>query len=297
MVINKESKRAQVILNIFMILMGLASIIPFILLIVSSFTDDTTIVQNGYSFFPTKTSLKAYKYLIDNSSMITHAYGITILVTVVGTAASLVITSLLAYPISRKDLPFRKFFTVIVVITLLFNGGLVPTYLIYTEVFHIKNTIWSLLVPGLLMNGFNIMLVRTYYITSIPDALIESAKIDGAGEFTIFYKIVLPLSLPILATIGLMTGIMYWNDWNNGLIYINKDSLFSVQLLLNRMMGDIQYLATNANKLGGTVNTSTLPTETIRMAIAVIGILPILAAYPFFQKYFVKGITLGAVKG
>jgi putative aldouronate transport system permease protein len=297
MVTTKESKRAQVILNIIMILIGLAAVIPFILLIVSSFTDDVTIVQNGYSFFPAKTSLKAYKYLIDNSSMITHAYGITILVTVVGTAASLVITSLLAYPISRKDLPFRKFFTVIVVITLLFNGGLVPTYLIYTEVFHIKNTIWSLLVPGLLMNGFNIMLVRTYYITSIPDALIESAKIDGAGEFTIFYKIVLPLSLPILATIGLMTGIIYWNDWNNGLIYINKDSLFSVQLLLNRMMGDIQYLATNANKLGGVVDTSTMPTETIRMAIAVIGILPILAAYPFFQKYFVKGITLGAVKG
>ncbi|MCM8710042.1 carbohydrate ABC transporter permease [Clostridium sp. SYSU_GA19001] len=297
MVITKETKRAQVILNIIMIFIGLAAVIPFILLIVSSFTDDITILQNGYSFFPKKTSLKAYKYLIDNSSMITHAYGITILVTFVGTVFSLIITSLLAYPISRKDLPYRKFFTVIVVITLLFNGGLVPTYLIYTEIFHIKNTIWALLVPSLLMNGFNIMLVRTYYITSIPDALIESAKIDGAGEFTIFYKIVLPLSLPILATIGLMTGIMYWNDWNNGLIYINKDSLFSIQLLLNRMIGDIQYLATNANKLGGVVDTSNLPTETIRMAIAVIGILPILAAYPFFQKYFVKGITLGAVKG
>lgn len=296
MVNSRENKRFQIISNIIMILVGISCIMPFILLIVSSFTDESAILRNGYSFFPSELSLTAYKYLIDNSSQILHAYGITILVTVVGTSASLIITSMLAYPLSRKDLPMRKFFTIMVVITLLFNGGLVPSYLIYTGTFHIKNTIWALIVPGLLMNGFNIMLMRTFYITSIPDALIESARIDGAGEFKIFQKIILPLSLPILATVGLMSGIMYWNDWNNGLIYLNDSNLFSIQVLLNRMMTDIQFLAANSDKIG-TVNTSALPSATIRMAIAVIGILPILAAYPFFQKYFVKGITIGAVKG
>lgn len=296
MVNSKENKRFQIISNIIMILVSISCIMPFILLIVSSFTDESAILKNGYSFFPSELSLTAYKYLIDNSSQIIHAYGITIFVTVVGTSASLIITAMLAYPLSRKDLPMRKFFTIIVVITLLFNGGLVPSYLIYTGTFHIKNTIWALIVPGLLMNGFNIMLMRTFYITSIPDALIESARIDGAGEFKIFQKIILPLSLPILATVGLMSGIMYWNDWNNGLIYLNDSNLFSIQVLLNRMMTDIQFLAANSDKIVG-IDTSTLPSATIRMAIAVIGILPILAAYPFFQKYFVKGITIGAVKG
>jgi putative aldouronate transport system permease protein len=296
MINSKENKRFQIISNIIMILVSISCIMPFILLIVSSFTDETAILKNGYSFFPSELSLTAYKYLIDNSSQILHAYGITIFVTVLGTSASLIITSMLAYPLSRKDLPMRKFFTIIVVITLLFNGGLVPSYLIYTGTFHIKNTIWALIVPGLLMNAFNIMLMRTFYITSIPDALIESARIDGAGEFKIFHKIILPLSLPILATVGLMTGIMYWNDWNNGLIYLNDSNLFSIQVLLNRMMTDIQFLAANSDKIVG-IDTSTLPSATIRMAIAVIGILPILAAYPFFQKYFVKGITIGAVKG
>lgn len=296
MVNTNGNKRFQIISNIIMILASITCIMPFILLIISSFTDENAILNNGYSFFPSDMSLTAYKYLVDNSSQILHAYGITIFVTLVGTSASLIITSMLAYPLSRKDLPMRKFFTIIVVITLLFNGGLVPTYLIYTGTFHIKNTIWALIVPGLLMNAFNVMLMRTFYITSIPDALIEAARIDGAGEFKIFYKIIFPLSLPIMATVGLMSGIMYWNDWNNGLIYLNDSKLFSIQVLLNRMMNDIQFLAANSDKMG-TINTANLPSSTIRMAIAVIGIIPILAAYPFFQKYFVKGITIGSVKG
>lgn len=294
----KEDRGFQIIANIVMCFLSVVAILPFILMIVSSFTDDKAIIRDGYSFFPSETSLLAYKYLLDNSVQLLHAYGITIFITIIGTIVSLAITSMLAYPISRKDLPLRNFFTFLVVITLLFSGGLVPTYLVYTQIFHIKNTIWALIVPGLLMNGFNVMLVRTYYVTSIPDALIESAKIDGAGEMRIFTKIIMPLSLPIMATVGLLVGIGYWNDWNNGLIYLTNTELFSIQNVLNRMMTDIQFMQSSSSLAGKTdAAMANIPDTTVRMAIAVIGMLPIIAAYPFFQNYFVKGITVGAVKG
>ncbi|MDQ0972202.1 putative aldouronate transport system permease protein [Neobacillus niacini] len=221
----------------------------------------------------------------------------TIFVTVFGTFISLAMTAFLAYALSRRDLPYRNFFAFFVFFTLLFNGGLVPTYLVYTQVFDIKNTIWALIVPGLLMNGFNVLLMRTFFMTSIPEPVVESARMDGAGEFRTFFSIILPLSLPILATIGLLQTIFYWNDWFNGLVYITEPTLFSIQNMLNRMLSDIQFLA--SSNLG--TNTSSaaaqIPTTGVRMAIAVIGILPILIAYPFFQKYLVKGIALGSVKG
>lgn len=185
----------------------------------------------------------------------------------------------------------------LVIFTMLFNGGLVPTYMIYTRVFHVKNTIWGLLLPNLLMSAFMIMLVRNYYEHSIPEELYESARIDGAGEFYIFFKIVQPLSKPILATVGLMTGIAYWNDWQNGLYYLTKDQsahLYTIQNILNEINTNIAFLA--STNVGG-FNAADLPTTTARMAIAVIGILPILILYPFFQKYFAKGLVMGAVKG
>ncbi|WP_052339330.1 carbohydrate ABC transporter permease [Gorillibacterium massiliense] len=272
-------------------------IIPFVLLIISSVTSEQSILQNGYSFFPDELSLKAYKYLYEHWNEIGHAYGITVLVTVVGTVASLAMTSMLAYPMSRSDLPLKNFWAFLVFFTLLFNGGLVPTYLIYTQFFHIKNTLWALIIPGLLMNGFNVLLVRTYFMTSVPPALLEAASIDGAGEIKIFYRIVLPLSVPIMATIGLFEAILYWNDWFNGMTYVNNPKWFSIQNIMNRIMEDIQFLSNNSN-LSSSANQSMteLPSTSVRMAIAVIGVLPILIAYPFFQKYFIKGITIGAVK-
>ncbi len=281
------------------LLMGisLACIIPFILLIVSSFSSEQSILQNGYSFFPEQFSLKAYEYLWTHWDELGRAYSITILITVFGTAASLAMTSMLAYPMSRSDLPLKNFLAFLVFFTLLFNGGLVPSYLIYTQIFQIKNTIWALIVPGLLMNGFNVLLVRSYFMTSVPPALIEAAKIDGAGEIKVFYRIVLPLSLPILATIGLFEAILYWNDWFNGMTYVTDPKLFSIQNILNRMMEDMQFLANNSNMSSSASGTmAEMPSTSVRMAIAVIGVLPILIAYPFFQKYFIKGIALGAVK-
>jgi putative aldouronate transport system permease protein len=293
----KSDQITQWVSHIFLMFISIGSIIPFIILVSSSFTDEATILKDGYSFFPKEISFAAYDYLLNNSGSILRAYGITIFVTVFGTFLSLAITSLLAYALSRRDLPYRNTFAFIVFFTLLFNGGMVPTYLVYTEIFDIKNTIWALIIPGLLMNGFNVLLMRTFFITSIPEPVIESARIDGAGEFRTFFSIILPLSLPILATIGLLQTITYWNDWFNGLIYLTEPSLFSIQNILNRMLADIQFLA--SNNLGGNASEAAaqIPSTGVRMAIAVIGVLPIFIAYPFFQKYLVKGIAIGAVKG
>ncbi|MDD9271192.1 carbohydrate ABC transporter permease [Paenibacillus sp. GCM10023248] len=295
---NQENKAWQWAAHTVMILFSLTCLLPFVLLVMSSITDETTILQTGYSFFPKQFSLSAYAYLWEQSSLIFNAYGITILITVVGTVASLAITSMLAYPLSRRDLPGGTFFAFVLFFTLLFNGGLVPTYLVYTQLLDMKNTLWALIVPGLLMNGFNVLLMRTFFMTTIPVPVLESASIDGATEFKMYYKIVLPLSLPILATVGLFQGLAYWNDWNNGLIYVTDPKLFSLQNVLNRIMSDIQFLASNGDlSASAGAKVAQLPSETFRMAIAVIAVIPILMAYPFFQKYFVKGMTIGAVKG
>jgi len=293
----RSERITQWVSHIVLIILAAGSIIPFIILLSSSLSDEASILKEGYSFIPKEVSFAAYDYLLSNSSSILRAYGITVFVTIFGTFVSLVMTSFLAYGLSRRDLPYKNVFAFIVFFTLLFNGGLVPTYLVYTQVFDIKNTIWALIVPGLLMNGFNVLLMRTFFMTSIPEPVIESARMDGAGEFRTFFSIILPLSLPILATIGLLQTIIYWNDWFNGLIYITEPSLFSIQNILNRMLSDIQFLATS--NLGSNTSTAAaqIPTTAVRMAIAVIGILPILIAYPFFQKYLVKGIALGSVKG
>lgn len=293
----RSNRTTEIISHIFLIIISIASIVPFIILISSSFTAEEVILREGYKFWPAEFSVAAYEYLSHNSSEIVRAYGITIFVTIFGTIVSLAMTAMLAYGLSRKDIPFRNLLTFLVFFTLLFNGGLVPTYLVYTQMFDIKNTIWALIIPGLLMNGFNILLMRSFFITSIPEPIIESARIDGAGEFKTFTSIVLPLSLPILATIGLLQTITYWNDWFNGLIYLTDPKLFSIQNILNRMLTDIQFLA--SGDLGANVSQAAadIPSTGVRMAIAVVGVLPIIIAYPFFQKYLVKGIALGGVKG
>jgi len=293
----KSDRITQWVSHIFLSILAVGSIIPFIILLSSSLSGEAVIMKEGYSFIPKEFSFAAYEYLLNNSSSILRAYGITIFVTVFGTLVSLAMTSFLAYALSRRDLPYRNVFAFFVFFTLLFNGGLVPTYLVYTQIFDVKNTIWALIVPGLLMNGFNVLLMRTFFITSIPEPIIESARMDGAGEFRTFFSIILPLSLPILATIGLLQTIIYWNDWFNGLIYITEPSLFSIQNILNRMLADIQFLASSNLGTNASQAASQIPTTGVRMAIAEIGVLPILIAYPFFQKYLVKGIALGSVKG
>ncbi|QLG42896.1 carbohydrate ABC transporter permease [Paenibacillus sp. E222] len=278
-------------------IIALSCILPFILLFISSITDEQSIVLHGYSFFPEAYSLSAYRYLWNDIETILRSYGITIMVTVIGTVISMIITSMLAYPLTRKDMPLNKFWSFFIFFTMLFNGGLVPTYLVYTQLFDLKNTLFALIIPGLLTNAFYVMLMRTFFSNSIPAPVMESAKIDGAGEFVTFVRIVLPLSLPILATVGLFQTIHYWNDWFNGMIYITDSKLYSLQNMLNRILLDIQFLS-NSNFSGTQFDSSAnIPTETVRMAMAVIGIIPLLIVYPFFQKFFVKGLTIGSVKG
>lgn len=279
-----------------MIFLTLCSLLPFVLLIMSSVTQESALIADGYQFWPRVFSLDAYRYIIARAGTIFKAYGITMLVTLVGTTISLIITPLLAYPLSRQDFKLHNVMSFLVFFTMLFNGGLVPTYMMWTQIFHIKNTLPALIIPALLLNAFNVMLMKNYFKMNIPYSLIEAAKIDGAGEFFIFYRVVMPLSKPIMATVGLFVGINYWNDWMNGLYYVTDANLFSLQNFLNRMMQNINYLAT-AEGAEVAQGSMIMPSSSMRMALAVIGVLPIMVLYPFFQKYFVKGMTVGSVKG
>ncbi len=298
---TRGDKTFAILGHIIMILLSLAAVIPIILMVISSLTDNTAILQNGYSFFPEKWSAYAYEWIFKfNGGMVIRAYGISFLLTAIGTLCSVLLTIGLAYGLSKKGLPGRGFFTFYVVFTMLFNGGLVPTYINYTNVFHLKDTFLALLVPSLLMNAFNILLMKSYFVSSVPDEILEAAYIDGAGEMTTLAKIVIPLSKPIIATVALFSGIAYWNDWNNGYIYlVKRTDLFSIQNLLNRLMQNINALTQNASDIGSAANQglSNIPSVTVRMAIATLGILPVVVVYPFIQKSFVKGITLGGVKG
>lgn len=289
-----NSKGYKIIINTILILMCIACLAPFILLIASSFSSEASLISGGYSFWPKEFTAEAYQYLLQDASVF-RAYGVTLLLTAIGTALSILITTLIAYPLSLSSLPGRNLISFYVFFTMLFAGGLVPTYMMWTQTFHIKNTFAALLFPNLMTNGFIIMMMRSYFQANIPGEVLESARMDGASEIFILFKIVIPMSLPIMATVGLMSGISYWNDWNNNLYYITEPKLNSIQGLLNRMLTNAQYLKQAATM--GSVGQNTVPTTSVRMAVAVLGVVPILCIYPFFQKYFVKGMTIGAVKG
>lgn len=205
----------QLIANIIMILLALCCLFPFLLLIMSSITDEQTLIREGYSIIPSKFGFQSYAYLWKNAAKIGRAYGITILVTVVGTTVSLLMTVMMAYPLSRREFFGRNVCAFFVFFTMLFNGGLVPTYIMYTRYLHIKNTIWALLIPSLLISAFYVIMMRTYFTTNVPEAVVEAARIDGAGEWRILFTIVLPMSLPMIATMALLIGLGYWNDWKN----------------------------------------------------------------------------------
>lgn len=293
-----QSKLYKIILNTFMMLLALTCILPFMLLFSSSLSSESSLIQNGYSFIPTELSLEAYSYIFKSSTAILHAYGITLLVTVLGTSLNLMISILMAYPLSRKDLPHRNVYSFIIFFTMLFNGGLVPTYIMYSQLLHIKNTLPALIIPQFLVSAFYVIMMRTYFSTNIPFEIIEAAKIDGASEYLTLFKVVLPMAVPIIATVGLMVGLTYWNDWTNGLYYLTDSNLFSIQNILNRMIRDTQFLSQmsgNSSQLSTAVKN--MPTTSLKMAVAAIGVLPILIVYPFFQRFFVAGITLGGVKG
>lgn len=294
---NADVFKWQVISHVVLMIFALCALIPFILLLSASFSDETAVMVQGYSIIPHKFSIDAYKYIATRWQDIGRSYLMTILVTAVGTGLSIIITSMFAYTLSMDFLPGVKLLNFLCIFTMLFSGGVVGSYYIWSNVFHIRDTIWALILPNLMMNAFNVILVKNYYINSIPDALREAARIDGCSEFGIFWRIVMPLSVPINATIGLMTGLAYWNDWTNGLYFLTErggSQYYTIQLMLNRISDNITWLSSAASSAG--VSTGSVPTTTSRMAIGMLALLPILIVYPFLQKYFVKGITVGAVK-
>lgn len=296
---TKEEKIFQVVAHGILIIFVVMVFLPFILVFMSSITEEKSLVVYGYSLFPHKISFDAYQFILNQGGRILNAYAITIFITIVGTSTNLLLSTLMAYPLTMKKLPYRNAITFFVFFTILFNGGLVPTYLMYTSIFHVKNTIFALLVPNLLLNAYNVLLIRTYLSVNIPEALYDAAQIDGAGPMRILINVVMPLTKPILVTMGLFTGLSYWNDWTNGLYYLTGSkgqSLYSIQNLLNQMITDIQFLA-SGKVTGIGAEIAKMPSVSIRMAIAFVAMIPLFIIYPFLQKYFAEGITLGAVKG
>ena len=291
MIRSRQDKNFEIAAYVIMTIVMVIILFPFLLLFVSSLTEESTLLREGYSIFPRDLSLNAYSYIWESRETIFRAYGVTIGVTAVGTAVNVLITAMIAYPLSLEKLPGRRVISFLLLFTMLFHGGLVPTYMIYTTVLHIKNTWLALVFPNLLFSAFQTIIVRSYLQSNIPEELYESAKMDGASEFRIFRKIVLPLGKPIFVTIGIFAGLSYWNDWMNGLYYISEPSKYSIQQLLNVMVKNIQYLAQFGKSGGG------YPSISLRMAIAFVAMLPVLIVYPFLQKYFERGIMLGAVKG
>lgn len=292
------SKTSNVFVNIMFIIYSFLCIAPLLLVIAVSLTDEKIIDFYGYSFFPRVFSLASYNFVFFHSDQVIRAYGITIFVTAVGSISSLLITALLAYPLSRRDFPFRNFFTFFVFFTMLFSGGFVPWYIVCIQVLHLRDTIFALIVPYL-VNAWYVIIMKTFYTMTIPESILESARIDGAGEFRTFFVIVVPLAIPALATIMLFRILTYWNDWWLPLTLINDEKLYNLQYLMYRVELNIQFLKSAMTKMGSQAAREILeiPSEGARMAMCIVSIGPIIAAYPFLQKYFVKGLTIGAVKG
>lgn len=288
-----NSKLLNIVLNIIFILLLLCCILPIILVVIVSFTEQSVIDSVGYTFTPARWSINAYKYVFMQSGDVLNAYKITILSTVSGALISVITIALYAYPLSRAELRFKNFFTFFVFFTMLFSGGLVAWYMIVTKYLHLKNTFIGLVLPNA-MNAWYVIIMRTFFQSTIPPALIEAGKIDGASEFRIFATIVIPLAVPAVATIALFQTLAYWNDWWHPMLLVNNQKLYTLQLLLQIMMQNIQNMTEGTAELREGME---IPTDAVRMALCTVAMGPILIVYPFFQKYFIQGLTVGSVKG
>ena len=264
----------------------------------ASITDEATLTLYGYSFFPRKFNLRAYDYLFQSIERIARAYGITILVTLVGTTLNVTMTMFMAYLLSKQDLPGRNFLSFFIFFTMLFSGGMVPSYIVWSQYMHVGDSLMGLIFPNLALGAYNVILMRTYFTTNVPKDILEAAEMDSCSELGMLFRIAIPLSKPMLSTVGLFSALAYWNDWINGLYYLTRrGDLYSIQNVLNSMMNNVQFLKESSMDISSSQITTQIPTSGVRMAIAVISIIPIMIIYPFFQKAFIKGIVIGGVKG
>ena len=295
--LNRVHKGTNVAFNIIFIVLALMCILPVVFAFMISISSEHSLTQYGYRMIPKAFSGAAYVFLWNEKETILHALFISFFVTVVGTIIGVVLTTTMGYVISRPGYKMKNFFNWMVFIPMIFNGGMFASYVVNVNILGLKDSIWALILP-LCVSSFNIIISKTFFRTTIPDSIVESAKIDGASQLSIYTKIVLPISKPVLATIGLFLAFGYWNDWFQSSLYISNRNLISLQALLNNMMKNIEYIANNPSA-GLTLQQykNMMPSEAVRMAIAIIIVAPISCCYPFFQKYFITGLTIGAVKG
>ena len=296
--INAISIPAEIVFHIIMILFCLACIIPFIFVVIISFTDQESIRQIGYSFTPIAWSLEAYRYVVRLGDQLWRSYFNSFFITVLGTAISMLITIMYAYALYRKDFKYRKFFTFFCFFTMLFGGGLAPTYVVCKTVLGLSDSYAAIIVP-MLLNPFNLIIMRTFFQSSVPAELIDAASIDGSGEYSTLFRIIIPISKPGIATVGLLTALAYWNEWFIPMLYVKDARYIPLQYLLMQMQTKVDFLVKNSSMIGAEASNimNSLPADSLRMALVVLIVVPIAFAYPFFQRYIISGLTIGSVKG
>ncbi|MDR0669933.1 MAG: carbohydrate ABC transporter permease [Treponema sp.] len=289
---------ANVVFNLVLLILSLLCVIPFILVLSISLSAEETIQTYGYRLIPKVVSLDGYVYLWKQASIMINAFGMSVVVTASGTVLGLLFCASMGYVLYRREFILNRFYVWVVFIPMVFSGGMVASYFVMTQVLWLRNSPLALILP-LCVSSFNIIICRTFFRTTIPDSVVESAMIDGAGHWTIFFRIVMPLSLPVLATIGLFMSFNYWNDWFTSLLYIDNPMFYTLSAYLNKILENITYITSNTQLLGGSQAEllARLPRESARMAIVVVTVLPIVCTYPFFQRYFISGLTVGAIKG
>ena len=288
-------KKFNLVLNIVFVILAFLCLFPILLTLSISLSSTESIMEYGYRLIPAKFSIVAYKYIFSNPSTILNAYGVTIFNTVVGAAASVLVISHVAYPLSRSDFKLRLPITYYILFTMLFSGGQVASYMVVTTMYHLQNTRWVMILPCL-MSPWYMVVLRTFFKTGVPNAIIESGKLDGAGELRILWQLIFPIAIPGIATIALFQVLMFWNEWNLPLLYITNPKLYNLQFLLQQMMQNIQMINESPEFAAQSAGAAKLPSESARMALCFVAMGPILVTYPFFQKYFIQGLTVGSVK-
>ena len=295
--LNQIKPRTNVLFNVVFVFLSVLCVFPVLFVLAISISSEKSIARFGYQIIPPEISLKAYEFLWNERLAILRATGMSVFVTTVGIILSVLFTTTMGYVLSRPNYKLKNFYTWVVFIPMVFNGGMLASYVVNANILNLRNSVWALILP-LAVSSFNIIICKTFFKTTIPDSIVESAKIDGAGQLRIFGQIVLPISKPIIATIALFAAFGYWNDWFQASLYITKKEMQTLQSMLNQIQNNIEYLANNPyGGLSMAQYKSSMPSESVRMAIAVVIIVPIACVYPFFQKYFISGLTIGSVKG
>ena len=297
--LNRITPTTNVLFNLLFVILALTCFLPIVFIFVISITKNEVLRTEGYKLFVTAetVSLDAYTFLWGQKHIILNALVISVKVTAIGTVLGVMLTCLMGYVLSRKEHKLNGFLTMLVFIPMVFGGGLASSYVVNTQILGLRDNLWVLILP-LAVSSFNVTIARTFFRTTVPDSIIESAKIDGASQWTVFFRIVLPISKPVLATIALFLAFGYWNDWYQSMLYINDSSLKSLQATLDSMQKSLEYLTKNPSAgMTSADLKKAMPEEAVRMAIAFVVAVPIACVYPFFQKYFISGLTVGAVKG